>query len=231
MCSLDPGVGRTTVAVLLAGQFGRARSEPVLLVGADSGVIARCGVVPAATVADVAALGDPGRPEVLAGAVRRSRDGVWVLPGDEPDEHSYAAAVRALHRHFPLSVVDCPAGLDHPLTVEVLRGADTVILLTEPDAGGVDGVRTALAGADLHGRAAGTLVVVNRTPRRGMKAVLTPWRELQPLCQQVLPLPADAALARDGELVADRLARRTRRAAATLAAATFGAAAEAGPDR
>jgi MinD-like ATPase involved in chromosome partitioning or flagellar assembly len=236
--ALKGGVGKTTLSVLLAGTIARARREPVLLFDTDptfGSLVLRTGARPRIAVADVARLGDPGSLERMRPFLAPSPDGVWVLPsGLDPeqsaalDADSYAGAMDAVHRHFPVMVTDCGTGLVGPVSQRVLRGSHTLVFATSPSLDGVMATHNSLSWLHEHGRAwlaRNSTVVLTNVPRRGAALDLDETRQrFAPLCREVTVLPADPHLAAGGPVDLDALAPATRTAALRLAASVIGAA-------
>ena len=236
--ALKGGVGKTTLSVLLAATLARARQDPVLLFDADTtfGSLAlRSGVPPAASVHEVAAAGDPGRFDVLAGSLGRSPDGVWVLPsGRDPeqsaalDERTYVAAMNAVYRHFAVMVTDCGAGLATPLMRRVVSGCHTVVLATSPSIDGLLATHNVLRwldGRGARGLARHSIVALADVPATGAVVDLAEARRrFTGLVGDVVTVPSDRQLALGGPVQLDTLEPRTRAAAVRLAAGVLQAA-------
>ena len=236
--ALKGGVGKTTLSVLMASVLARARQDPVLLFDADTtfgSLVLRTGAPPAATVHDVAAAGDPGRFEVLAGSLGRSRDGAWVLPsGRDPeqsaalDERAYVAAMNAVYRHFAVMVTDCGAGLATPLMQRVVSGCHTVVLATSPSVDGLLATHNVLRWLYSRGSEAlarRSVVALADVPgERAVVDVAEARRRFAGLVGDVVTVPSDRHLATGSLLQVDALDPRTRVAAVRLAAGALGAA-------
>jgi len=236
--ALKGGVGKTTLSVLMAGTVARARQDPVLLFDADTtfGSLAlRTGVPLSASAHELAAAGDPGRFDVLAGALSRSRDGAWVLPsGRDPeqsaglDEAVYIGAMNAVYRHFAVMVTDCGAGLATPLMRRVVSGCHSLVLATTPSIDGIlasHNVLRWLRDSGFTALADRSIVALTNVPAGGASIdVAETTARFAPLAGEVLAVPADPHLAQGGPLDMDALAEDTRRAAVRLAASALGAA-------
>lgn len=235
---LKGGTGKTTLAVAMAATYARASGANILLVDADTrhgSLPLRTGVLPIASAHDLAFTGDPGRIEILAGSLARSRDGVWVLPSGrtaaqsaEMDERVYTGAMNAVYRHFPIVITDCGAGVATPLMQRVLSGAHCLILATTATA---DGILTTEAAVDwLHRTGYADLtkrsiVVLTNVAAKGPGLKLEEaQRRFASSCAAVLAVPADRHLAVGSVLDLDALAPATRAACTELAVAALAAA-------
>jgi len=235
---LKGGTGKTTLAVAMAMTYSRIRRDHVLLFDADTrhgSLPLRTGVLPVASAHDLADTGDPGRVEILAGSLGRSRDGVWVLPSGrnaaqsaEMDERVYTGAMNAVYRHFPIMITDCGAGVATPLMQRVLSGTHCLVIATTATA---DGVLTTEGAVDwLHRTGHGELtrrsivVLTNVTPKGPGLSLAEARRRFASSCATVLALPTDRHLAVGSYLDLDALAPATRAACTTIAAAALHAA-------
>ncbi len=235
--ALKGGVGKTTLSVLLASTIARSRQDPVLLFDTDTtfGSLAlRTGVPLQASAHELAAAGDPGRFEVLAGALARSADGAWVMPsGRDPEQSAaltedvYVQAMNAVFRHFAVMVTDCGAGLATPLMRRVVSGCHSLVLATTPS---VDGMLAAhnvlrwLRTSGFEALADRSIVTVTNVPAGGAAIDLAEARaRFAGLAGDFLSVPADRHLATGSQLRLELLDHRTRAAAVRLAASAFGA--------
>lgn len=239
---LKGGSGKTTVSVLIAASLARARTEPVLVFDTDTrfgSLSLRAGAVPIASVTDLARMGDPGHLSVLAGALGRSPDGVWILPsGRDPGQSArlsaeiYDAAMSAVYRHFPLLVTDCGAGLATALMARVLQTSHALVLTTTTGTDGLATTSNALSWLRDNGYqalAARSIVVLTRLGRRGADADLEAARSMfAGRAGLVLGLPDDPHLALGSAIDLSALAPATVAAGAEIAAAALAASAAAG---
>lgn len=233
---LKGGSGRTTLSVVLATTYARVRGEHVLLFDADTrhgSLPLRTGTFPIATAHEVAATGDPGRVEVLTGAVSRSADGVWVLPSGRSaaqsallDERVHAGAMNALYRHFPIMITDCGSGLATPLMEAVLSGCHGLVLATTDGEDGVQAIEQAVSWLrrtgyfDLTKRS----VVAMTTLHRSGVSLAEAQRRFGTSCADVLAIPADPHLAAGSYIDIGALEVSTRVAYARLAVSALRAA-------
>ncbi|PZA22599.1 MinD/ParA family ATP-binding protein, partial [Modestobacter versicolor] len=222
--ALKGGVGKTTLSVLLAGTLARARQDPVLLFDADTtfGSLAlRTGVPLSASAHELAAAGDPGRFDVLAGALARSADGAWVLPsGRDPEqsaaltEQVYIGAMNAVFQHFAVMVTDCGAGLATPLMRRVVSGCHSLVLATSPSVDGIlasHNVLRWLRSSGFAGLADRSVVALTNVPADGAGVDVTETvARFGPLAGDVVAVPADRHLAQGGRLDLDALSGPTR---------------------
>lgn len=235
---LKGGTGKTTLAVAMAMTYARARGENILLFDADTrhgSLPLRTGVLPVASAHDMATTGDPGRVEILAGSLGRSREGVWVMPSGrtaaqsaEMDERVYTGAMNAVYRHFPITITDCGAGVATPLMQRVLSGCHCLVLATTANA---DGVLTTESAVDwLQRTGYGDLVkrsfiaLTNVVPKGSGLSLDDARRRFASSCSAVVAIPADRHLALGSTLDLDKLQPATKAAFTQLAAAALGAA-------
>lgn len=236
--ALKGGVGKTTLAVLLASALARQRRDPVLLFDTDTtfGSLAlRTGVPLQASAHELAAAGDPGRFDVLAGALARSADGAWVLPsGRDPEQSAaltvevYVQAMNAVFRHFAVMVTDCGAGLATPLMRRVVSGCHSLVLATSPSVDGLlasHNVLRWLRQSGFQALADRSIVAVTNVPAGGASVDVQEARNrFAGLAGDFLTVPADRHLATGSQLRMEALEAGTRDAAVRLAASALGAA-------
>lgn len=230
------GTGKTTLAVAMATTYARVRDHDVLLFDADTrhgALPLRAGVLPVASAHDLAVTGDPGRVEILAGSLARSRDGVWVLPSGhtaaqsaEMDERVYIGAMDAVYRHFPIMITDCGAGVATPLMQRVLSGAHCLVLATTATADGVQTTETAMDWLQRTGYGKLTkasIVALTNVSSKGPGLTLDEARRrFASSCATVLAIPADPHLALGSYLDLDELAPAARAAVTQLATEALG---------
>jgi hypothetical protein len=147
--SANAGMGRTTVAALLAGALAAGTGRRTVAVEVDSGAGSlgdRLAPGHDLTAADLLGLIDhPAltRDELLAFLAWCS-PGLWLLadrahrdrgPPVEPliGERDWTRLLDGLARHGLVQVADCPPGLGDQGTSAILATADQVVLVVEPD--------------------------------------------------------------------------------------------------
>lgn len=256
MLGLVPSPDSTSLALALGAALTAGTPDDVLVIGGDDDrdLAARSGTPPAATAFDLAALGDPGGAAVLTGSIRRSADGVWVLPGrgadgEVLDAPTYVEAMNAVYRHYPLIVTACPPQVEHPVSQQVLRGCHSVVLVCgrqEAQLAAAQATLDRLEGGGFPGLAATSIVVpvtarptlpppgrdgapARRSSGLQARALAAQARtQLAAQCWAVRPLRADRAWRADGVLRLETLSRAARRSLTRLAAVVREAAAAAG---
>ena len=223
---------------MLAGIYSQVRREPILLLDADptfGSLLLRTGVAPAYSSRDLAGRGDPGDLAILAPYLAQSVGGTFVLPsGLDPgesarfDEDTYAATMDVVHRHFPIMVTDCAAGLSGNLMSQLLGGTHTLVFATSPS---VDGITATYAGlrwiADrgFGALVANSLVAVTAVPRRGAPVDLAAAaRRFDGLSRGLLSVPDDPHLRAGARIDHNELSEQTRSALTHLAAEVLEAA-------
>jgi len=235
---LKGGVGKTTLSVLLADLYSRARGEPVLLMDADptfGSLLLRSGVAPTHSARDLAGRGDPGQFAILAPYLAQSAVGTWVLPsGLDPgesahfDEGTFVSTMEVVHRHFPVTVIDCGAGLSGGLMSQLLGGAHTLVFATSPSVDGITATYSGLrwiADRGFGALVANSFVAVTAVRRRGTPVDLTAaGRRFEGLCRGLLVVPDDPHLRAGSRIDLDELAQPTRGAITQLAAEVLEAA-------
>ena len=172
-------------------------------------------------------MGDPGTLDVLRGMIARTNDDVWVVPsGRNPaqsaafSEQTYVSAVRALYRHFPVSVTDCGTGIAGSLMRRVIEASHALVIATSASVDGVLSAHNALQWliSTGHGELASRSVVVigNVSPEPKIDVAETK-RGLEQICHAVVCVPADPAIAPGGYLDFDQLQPETKQAGHDLA--------------
>ncbi len=151
-------------------------------------------------------------------------------PGESArfDEATFVATMDVVHRHFPITITDCGAGVATPLMQRVLSGAHSLILATTATA---DGVLTTESAVDWLQRTGygeltkhSIVVLTNVSAKRPGMSLEEARRRFASSCAAVLAIPADSHLAVGGRLELERLAPATQAACNQLAAAALGAA-------
>ncbi|MDT5064176.1 MAG: hypothetical protein QOK02_331 [Mycobacterium sp.] len=169
------GVGKTTVSASIGSIFAELRQDDrVVAIDADT-AFGKLGsrVDPNATGSYWELAGDQ-HLETFADVrsrVGNNAAGLFVLAGEASparrrvlDPAIYREATARLDRHFTISIVDCSSTMDTPVTQEVLRDLDALVVVSSP---WVDGAAAAgqtmdwLANRGLTGLLQRTVVVLN----------------------------------------------------------------------
>ncbi|MFG3282912.1 hypothetical protein [Streptomyces sp. NPDC048111] len=237
--SIRGGVGKTTVAALLARSFNHYRHDPVLALEADGAL----GTLPvrlgAESVrwccADLAPILTPAMQLTdVTGYLVPITDGGWLLPAGQArlgaplSMRTYRTVTLALRRYFAVTVVDCET-----LPGEVARTAmDTAharVVVAPMTAEGVGGTRVVLDWlAHLPHQALATTVVALTANSPDMTLdVKAATAHLREAGVTVFPVPYDRHLAQGGPIQTALLGQATRRAAVALAAEAMERAARA----
>jgi MinD-like ATPase involved in chromosome partitioning or flagellar assembly len=152
----------------------------------------------------------------------RNATGLHVLPGEAAsgarrvlDPAIYREATLRLDRHFAISVIDCGSTMDAPLTQEVLRDLDALIVVSSPWADGASAAAKTmewLSDRRLTDLLQRSIVVLNDSDGHSDKrtrSVLA--REFVDHGQQVVEVPFDPHLRPGGVIdVAHEMAPATR---------------------
>ncbi|MEU6663846.1 hypothetical protein [Streptomyces sp. NPDC046821] len=228
--SIRGGVGKTTVAALLARTLNHYRHDPVLALEADAAL----GTLPVRLGAESVRWSCPDLAQILTpkmqitdvtGYLVPVTDGGWLLPASQGrvgaplDIRTYRTVSLALRRYFAMTVVDCET-----LPGEVARTAmDTAharVVVAPMTVEGVGGTRVVLDWlAQLPKAALASTVVVLTSSAPDMtldlKAATAHMRETG---VAVVHLPYDRHLAAGGPIRSELLAEATGRAATLLGA-------------
>ncbi|GAA3845877.1 hypothetical protein GCM10022403_092170 [Streptomyces coacervatus] len=228
--SIRGGVGKTTVAALLARTFNHYRHDPVLALEADAAL----GTLPVRLGAESVRWSCGELAQILTPSMQLTdvtgylvpvSDGGWLLPASQGrvgaplDIRTYRTVTLALRRYFAVTVVDCEA-----LPGEVARTAmDTAharVVVAPLTAEGVGGTRIVLDWlAQLpHEALASTVVALTSgTPDLNLD-LKTATAHLRETGVTVVHLPYDRHLAAGGPIRTELLGSATRRTATRLAA-------------
>lgn len=211
----EGGGGRTTLAASLALLFASLRRDTTAALDLGDGpanLAARLGVldpVPLHKVAQRVGAGG-GRPAHLLSHATRIAPGLVTAgpgaPGSVLDSDAFGQLVGSLSGAAAITVLDTPAGLDHPGTRLALDACHAVVLVSGTTPLAVDHTHHAL------GRLAGrvpVLVVVNTVDAADGRRRSLPAR-LQDEDVEVVRLRWDRHLAAGGKLRLDHLAEKHR---------------------
>ncbi|MFJ8308820.1 MULTISPECIES: type VII secretion protein [unclassified Streptomyces] len=228
--SIRGGVGKTTVAALLARSFNHYRHDPVLALEADGAL----GTLPVRlgaesvrwSCADLAHILTPAMQLTdVTGYLVPVADGGWLLPASQGrlgaplSMRTYRTVTLALRRYFAVTVVDCET-----LPGEVARTAmDTAharIVVAPMTAEGVGATRVVLdwLGHLPHSALATTVVALTANSPDMTLDLKAATAHLREAGVTVLPVPYDRHLAQGGPIQTALLGRATRQAAVSLAA-------------
>lgn len=221
------GVGKTSVAASVGSLFAELRRQDhVVAIDADT-AFGRLGsrIDPASTGSFWELTADQNLrsfDDVVA-RLGRNAAGLHVLGGEPAsgprrvlDPAIYREATRRLDRHFTISVIDCGSTMDAPLTQEVLRDLDALIVVSSPWADGASAAARTLEWLADHGLTtllAHSLVVLNDSDGHADKrtrALLA--REFIDHGRPVIEVPFDPHLRPGGVIdVNGEMAPATRR--------------------
>jgi len=169
------GVGKTTVSASVGSVFAELRQEDrVVAVDADT-AFGKLGsrIDPRAPGSYWELTGDDHLDSFadIRSRVGNNAAGLFVLAGESTparrrvlDPAVYREATARLDRYFSISIIDCSSTMDSPVTQEVLRDLDGLIVVSSP---WVDGAAAAgqtmdwLANRGLSGLLQRTVVVLN----------------------------------------------------------------------
>jgi MinD-like ATPase involved in chromosome partitioning or flagellar assembly len=138
------GVGKTTVAAAVGSIFADLRQDDrVVAIDADTAfgrLGARVDPKVVGSYWDVATDQHLDTFADMRSRVGNNAAGLFVLAGESVtaqrrrvlDPAIYREAVSQLDRHFTISIVDCGASLDAPVTQEALRDLDALIVVSSP---------------------------------------------------------------------------------------------------
>ena len=141
------GVGKTSVAASVGSLFAELRQQDhVVAIDADT-AFGRLSsrIDPRSTGSFWELTADKNLESFtdVAGRVGRNSVGLHVLAGEPAsgprrvlDPAIYREAALRLDRHFTISVIDCGSTMDSPVTQEVLRDLDALIVVSSPWADG-----------------------------------------------------------------------------------------------
>jgi MinD-like ATPase involved in chromosome partitioning or flagellar assembly len=229
------GVGKTTVAACVGSVFAELRQDDrVVAVDADTAfgkLASRIDPNTSGSYWELASDSELYGFSDIRSRVGSNNVGLFVLAGEKAtarrrviDPAVYREATAQLDKHFTLSIIDCSATMDAPVTREVLGELDALIVVSSP---WFDGAKTAgetlewLANGGYTGLLHRSVVVINDSDGHADK------RELAMLIerfggrgQKVIELPYDAHLRPAGVIdIQNEINRLTRRRLFELAAA------------
>lgn len=169
------GVGKTSVAASVGSLFAELRRQDhVVAIDADTAfgrLGSRIDPASAGSFWELTADQNLRSFDDVVARLGRNAAGLHVLGGEPAsgprrvlDPAIYREATRRLDRHFTISVIDCGSTMDAPLTQEVLRDLDALIVVSSPWADGASAAARTLEWLADHGLTtllAHSLVVLN----------------------------------------------------------------------
>jgi MinD-like ATPase involved in chromosome partitioning or flagellar assembly len=221
------GVGKTSVAASVGSLFAELRRQDhVVAIDADT-AFGRLSsrIDPASTGSFWELTSDKNLQSFddVVARVGRNSAGLYVLGGEPAagprrvlDPAIYREAALRLDRHFTISVIDCGSTMDAPLTQEVLRDLDALVVVSSPWADGASAAaRTMewLADQGLTTLLRNTIVVLNDSDGHADKRTRVQLaREFVDHGQPVVEVPFDPHLRPGGVIDVHReMASATRR--------------------
>lgn len=229
------GVGKTTVAASIGSVFAELRPEDrVVAVDADTAFGKLGSRVDPRAQGSYWELASTRHLESFAdirGRMGNNAAGLFVLAGEGTparrrvlDPAIYREATSRLDRYFSISIVDCSSTMDTPVTQEVLRDLDALIVVSSP---WVDGAAAAgqtldwLANRGMTGLLQRTVIVLNDSDGHADKrtrSILA--QQFAAQGQVVIEIPFDGHLRRGGVIdVTTEMSAATRRRFVEVAAA------------
>lgn len=229
------GVGKTTVSASVGSVFAELRQDDrVVAIDADTAFGKLGSRVDPKAVGSYWELASDQHLETFAdirGRVGNNAAGLFVLAGEGTparrrvlDPAIYREATARLDRYFSISIVDCSSTMDSPVTQEVLRDLDALIVVSSP---WVDGAAAAgqtmdwLANRGLTSLLQRTVVVLNDSDGHADKrtrGILA--QQFAGQGQTVVEVPFDGQLRPGGVIAGTRvMSAQTRRKFLEIAAA------------
>ena len=229
------GVGKTTVSASIGSVFAELRQDDrVVAIDADTAFGKLGSRVDPRAQGSYWELASDQHLETFADVrsrVGNNAAGLFVLAGEATparrrvlDPAIYREATSRLDRHFTISVVDCSSTMDSPVTQEVLRDLDALIVVSSP---WVDGAAAAgqtldwLAARGMTSLLQRTVIVLNDSDGHADKrtrSILA--QHFSSQGQKVFEVPFDGHL-RPGGVIAgtSEMSNATRRRFLEIAAA------------
>jgi MinD-like ATPase involved in chromosome partitioning or flagellar assembly len=220
------GVGKTSVAASVGSLFAELRRQDhVVAIDADTAFGRLSGRIDPRSRGSFWELTSDKNLESftdVAERVGRNPGGLYVLAGEPAsgprrvlDPAIYREAALRLDRHFAISVIDCGSTMDSPVTHEVLRDLDALIVVSSPWADGASAAARTMEWLSDQGLSEllhNTIVVLNDSDGHADKrtrALLA--REFVDHGQPVVEVPFDPHLRPGGVIdVSNEMAAPTR---------------------
>ncbi|MGO8939604.1 MAG: MinD/ParA family protein [Mycobacterium sp.] len=232
------GVGKTSVAASVGSIFAELRRQDrIVAVDADTAfgrLASRIDPESTNSFWDLTADKNLHSYADVMARVGRNTAGLHVLGGEPAagprrvlDPAIYREAALRLDRHFAISVIDCGSTMDAPVTQEVLRDLDALIVVSSPWADGASAaakIMDWLADHNLRGLLQRTIVVLNDSDGHADKRTRSLLaREFINHGQPVVEVPFDPHLRPGGVIdVSTEMAPATRLRFLQIAATVTG---------
>ncbi|KHO25742.1 MinD/ParA family protein [Mycolicibacterium setense] len=228
------GVGKTTVSASIGSIFAQLRQDDrVVAIDADTSFGKLGSRVDPQAQSSYWELANDKHLDSFADVrsrVGNNAAGLFVLAGEGTparrrvlDAAIYREATTRLDKHFSISVVDCSSTMDSPVTQEVLRDLDGLIVVSSP---WVDGAATAgqtldwLAAHEMTGLLQRTVVVLNDSDGHADKRTRSILAgQFSSQGQRVIEVPFDGHLRPGGVVDPREMSTATRRRFLEIAAA------------
>lgn len=228
------GVGKTTVSASVGSIFAQLRQDDrVVAIDADTSFGKLGSRVDPQAQSSYWELANDKHLDSFADVrsrVGNNAAGLFVLAGEGTparrrvlDAAIYREATTRLDKHFSISVVDCSSTMDSPVTQEVLRDLDGLIVVSSP---WVDGAATAgqtldwLAAHEMTGLLQRTVVVLNDSDGHADKRTRSILAgQFSGQGQRVIEVPFDGHLRPGGVVDPREMSTATRRRFLEIAAA------------
>jgi MinD-like ATPase involved in chromosome partitioning or flagellar assembly len=232
------GVGKTSVAASVGSIFAELRKQDrIVAIDADTAFGRLSSRIDPATTGSFWELTADKNlrsfTDVMA-RLGRNAAGLHVLGGEPAsglrrvlDPAIYREAALRLDRHFAISIIDCGSTMDAPVTQEVLRDLDALIVVSSPWADGASAaakIMEWLSAHDLRGLLQRTVVVLNDSDGHADKRTRSLLaREFVDHGQPVVEVPFDPHLRPGGVIdVNNEMDPATRRRFLQVAATIVG---------
>ena len=226
------GVGKTTLALLLAGYAAEREANPLLLALAEPGVSARLGLPRVPNVGAFFGTGDLAKAAQQVGWEGGPAFPVVLGPArpweGAVEQEQVAALVGAAAAAYPLVVADLPAlpPGGNAWSLEPLRHARNVVLVVAPTSVGVAAAVEGLAALRAVGASGRVVLAVNRRGTSGLplREFVEGVRSLWGACPEAVEVPytPDLAAVMDRGELPDEAGSPLWDAVAELAEAALG---------
>jgi MinD-like ATPase involved in chromosome partitioning or flagellar assembly len=232
------GVGKTSVAAIVGSLFAELRQQDhVVAIDADTAfgrLSSRIDPRSTGSFWELTADRNLRSFTDVVGRLGRNSAGLHVLGGEPAsgprrviDPAIYREAALRLDRHFTISVIDCGSTMDSPVTQEVLRDLDALIVVSSPWADGASAAARTMEWLSDQGMTSllhNTIVVLNDSDGHADKRTRELLaREFLDHGQPVVEVPFDPHLRPGGVIDVNReMAPRTRRRFLQVTAAIAG---------